>query len=357
MQKFNTLRVLSIIAFIGLAGFSCFWTAESLYIWQPNITLVGAWLIAVVFYIMASLSFTKFVDSFKRDGDYYGKFGGQAGQILLGFIGLIVFWIIVSLPTNTHTLLYRASIKDVIRTDLTKTENYLQRLTDSNLEIKKIENKYNSQKEAVDAHIARLIAEIDNPSAVGIGERFEKVLVELDKTLGTTIQREAKVGTTRTQWLTTINYYQKQAYAQLRLFRSKCDKEIEEIRRTMGSKELDALIKNCGIALKDIQAMDGVNNEIVKLAMNDLDAGYSFIAANSKYIDFDDNDKEQYTKEGAVSNARGLLSVTKVWSDFMTTKKYDGHGFVYWILIALLVDISAFIFFVMAFDDKKNNAI
>ncbi len=357
MQKINTLRVLSIIAFIGLAGFSCFWTAESLYIWQPNITIVGAWLIAIVFYIVASLSFTKFVNSFNRDGDYYGKFGGQAGQILLGLIGLIIFWLVVSLPTNTHTLLYRASIKQVMRDDLTKTENYLQRLTDNNIEIKKVENKYNSLKEAVDAHIARLIAEIDNPSALGIGERFEKILVELDKTLGTTIQREAKVGTTKTQWLTTINYYQKQAYAQLRLFRSKCDKEIEEIRRTMGSKELDALIKNCGIALKDIQGMDGINNEIVRAAMNDLDAGYSFIAANSKYIDFDDDDREKYTKKGAVSDARSLLSVTKVWGDFIKNGRHDENGFSYWILIALLVDIAAFIFFAMAFDNKKNNAI
>ena len=51
MKTLNFKRIISIVAFVALAGFSCFWTAESLFIWQPSITIVGAWLIAVVFYL------------------------------------------------------------------------------------------------------------------------------------------------------------------------------------------------------------------------------------------------------------------------------------------------------------------
>ncbi len=363
MNRINYKQIISVLAFIALAGFSCFWTAESLFIWQPSITLVGAWLIAIVFYIVASLCFSKVFKSLDKAEDFHGKLFGRTGSFLLGLVGLIVFWLMVSLPTNTHTLLYRASIRSIVTTDLTRTQGYLQGLKDNNVEIKKIENKYSSKKDAVDALILRLIAEIDNPSAVGIGSRFEKILVELDQTLfegdqgNKKLQRVASVGTTRAQWLTAINYYQAQAYEQLKLYRARCDKKIDEIKQMMGSKELNSLIKNCGIALSDVTKMKSVNNDIINGALEDLDNGYSYIKSNSQYIEFKDKDKENYTRDGAIPEARQMLSVPDVWKDFLTTDKYDGHGFIWWVLISLLVDLAAFIFFNIAFSKQNNNAI
>lgn len=348
---------------MGLAGFSCFWTAESLFIWQPSITIYGAWLIAVVFYIVASICFSKLLKSLDKQADFYGKLFGRTGAFLLSIVGLIVFWLCVSLPTNTHTLLYRASIKNVIMTDLNRTQGYLQSLEDNNVEIERINQRYNSKSEAVDALILRLLAEIDNPSAIGIGDRFNTILVELDRTLSTDsnnpvkLQRVAKVGNTRTQWLATVNYYQKQAYEQLALYRSSCDKEIAAIKATMGSKELERLIANNKIALKDIANMKGVDNVIIQEAVNDLTSGYAYIYANSQYVNFKNGDKELYTREGAIPEAKVMLSVPDVWKDFLTTDKYDGHGFIWWVLIALLVDIAGFIFFHIAFNENKNNAI
>lgn len=269
----------------------------------------------------------------------------------------------VSLPTNTHTLLYRASIKEIIRSDLTRTQGYLKGLKDNNLEIKKIEDRYKSKHDAVDAIILRLKAEIDNPSALGIGTRFETILVDLDGTLFEgdkgykKIQRVASVGTTRSQWLDAINYYQRQAQEQLQLYRAKCNEEIEKIKRMMGSKELDGLIKNCELALSDINKMDGVDNNIIKAATNDLGNGYSFIKANSQYIAFKDNDKERYTRDGAMPEAKEMLSVPDVWKDYLITNKYNGHGFIWWVLIALLVDLAGFIFFNFAFSKDNNNSI
>lgn len=356
MRDLNFSKIFCTLAFIGLAGFSCFWTAESLYIWQPSITLAGGWLIAVVFYVVASLCFSRFIKGFDKYGDFgQGLFASRGGHLFFGLVGLLIFWLMVSLPTNTHTLLYRASIKEIIKTDLTRTQGYLLALKDNNVEINKIENKYKSKKDAVDAIILRLIAEIDNPSAIGIGNRFETILVELDRTLfegdkdSKKIQRVAKVGTTRTQWLTAINYYQTQAYEQLKLYRAKCDKEIGDIKRAMGSKELTGLIENCKIALADVNKMNGVNDKIIETATNDLANGYSYIKANSQYILFKDNDKVRYTRDGAMPEAKEMLSVPDVWKDFLTTDKYNGHGFIWWVFIALLVDLAAFIFFNLAF--------
>lgn len=351
MKKLDFKRILCGLFFLALAGFSCFWTAESLFIWQPSLTRPGAWLIAIAFYVVASLCFSKMLTAFDKHAVFYGKFGGRGGQLTIGLLGVIIFWLMVSLPTNTHTLLYRASIRPIITTDLNRTMGYLKDLKDNNIEIKKINDKYNAKKEAVDALILRLIAEIDNPSAVGIGHRFETVLVELDRTLfdGQTgnrkIQRVANVGSTRTQWLTAINYYQKQAQEQLVNYRSICDKEIEQIRRTMNSEQLNNLIQNQQIALTDIENMHDVNYDIISAAEKDLEMSYAFIKANSKYIVLKPEDVDRYTREGVLPETEEMKSVPDVWKDYLTTNKYDGHGFIWWVIVALLVDLSAFVFF------------
>lgn len=364
MRTLDFKKIVCILAFIGLAGFSCFWTAESLFIWQPSITIWGAWLIAVVFYCVASICFSRFFKSFEKYGDFQpGLFSSRGGHLFFGFMGMLIFWLMVSLPTNTHTLLYRASIKEIIKTDLTRTQGYLQGLKDNNLEIKKIEDRYTSKKEAVDANILRLVAEIDHPGHMGIGHRFEKILVDLDRILfegnkdDRKLQRVANVGTTKSQWLTAINYYQSQAYDQLKLYRAKCDKEIEDVRRMMGSKTLENLIKNCEIALADVNNMEGFNNDIIKAASNDLANGYSFIKANSQYIAFKESDKERYTRDGAMPETKEMLSVPDVWNDFLTTDKYDGHGFIWWVLIAMLIDLAAFVFFSLAFSKDDKNSL
>lgn len=360
MKSFNLKRVLSIVAFLALAAFSCYWTSESLYIWQPSITIVGAWLIAVVFYIVASLCFTLFLSSLDKN-EYFpsnqGLFKSRGGRFALGLIGLLAFWMVFSMPTNTHTLLYRSSIKNVITTDLTRTQGYLQSLKDNNIKINEINSRYNATEVNVKSELLLMLKEIDNPSALGIGERFNTHLAKVGHELGVTIEPLANVGTTRTQWLSTYRHYESQAYEQLRLLRSKCDKEIEEIRRMMGSKELEQLTANCRIALSDIDKMDGVNNKVIKAATNDLTNAYSYIKTNSQYIEFKDNDRELYTRDGAMPEAKAMLSVPDVWKDFLTTDKYKGHGFIWWVFIAILVDLAAFIFFNIAFGKNKDNEL
>lgn len=359
MRQIDFKRILSIFIFLALAGFSCFWTAESLFIWQPSITIYGAWLIAIVFYLVASLCFSRFLKGFEKYADFgQGLFASRGSHLFFGLVGLIIFWLMVSLPTNTHTLLYRASIKEIIKTDLTRTQFYLQSLKDNNVEVKKIENAYKTKKNAVDAIILRLEAEIDNPNAPGIGDRFESILVELDRILfegdkgDKKIQRVANTGIKRSGWLREINYYQSQAYEQLKLYRAKCDKEIEEVKRMMGSTTLEGLIKNCEIALSDVNKMTGIDNRIIEAATNDLANGYSFIKANSQYLSFKDRDKTRYTREGAMPEAKEMLSVPDVWKDYITTDKYNGHGFIWWVFIAFLVDLATFIFFNLGFSKK-----
>jgi hypothetical protein len=47
-----------------------------------------------------------------------------------------------------------------------------------------------------------------------------------------------------------------------------------------------------------------------------------------------------------------MRSVVEVWKDFFAGK-YAGRGFIFWIIIAALVDIAGFIFFDIAFRKEE----
>lgn len=356
MRTFNWKKIVSIVAFIALAGFSCYWTAESLYIWQPSITIYGALLIAIVFYIVASICFSRFIKSFQKYGDFgQGIFNSRGGHLFFGLAGLIVFWLMFSLPTNTHTLLYRASIKEIVKTDIERTQSYLRDLKDNNAAIKRVENEYTLKENAIRNYIQRLYAETKNPEAPGIGYRFNRTVGELENALGKELQKTSHRVYTRSDWNKVVEHYQRQAEANLKDYRIECDKKINEIRKVMGSKELEENTKNCGIALSTIENMDGVDINVILQVVDKLGRIYPYIGQRAKYLQFRDNDKTRYTREGAIPESKEMASVYDVWKDYLTTDKYKGHGFIWWVIIAILIDLAAFIFFNIAIGKDDYN--
>lgn len=358
MKNLNYKRIVPGLLFLALAGFSCYWTAESLYLLMPMVTRVGAWLIAAVFYIVASLCFSKILKTLDRNEDFLGKFGGRGGQFLLGLLGLIVFWLVISMPTNTHTLFYRSSIVNVLKTDLLRTQGYLRDLQENNIYIIEANNKYNAYKEIRNDAYNRMNAEIKNPSAPGVGPNFRAIKRDLDAALGMTIQLPNDTGKTEKDWNKTINHCMKQVDNKLNELREIRDSVIITEKRLMNSDVINTAISNIGVALYDVENMKGVDHNIIDAANKNLTTGYSLISANKERITINDNiQRERYTREKPITEVDELLKVSNVWMDFLTTKKYEKHAFFWWILIALMVDLSAFIFFDIAFSKKHNNAI
>ena len=62
-------------------------------------------------------------------------------------------------------------------------------------------------------------------------------------------------------------------------------------------------------------------------------------------------DKDVYTAENPVTKITRLLSVVDTWEDYIHGD-FAGRGFIFWIIISILVDVAAFIFFDIAF--KKS---
>lgn len=362
MKQFQFKQLFYWFAFLILGFFSCYWTADSLSIWQPALGIAGSWLIAILFYVMASLSFSLVLNALNRSYDFYGKFLGRGASLFVGLIGLILFWLVCSMPTNTHTLLYNADVRTTISDDLSATLKYLRSLEKNNTAINKINAKYESKETEVNAIFVRMLAEMKDPGNKGIGQRFRTLVAELNTALspinpnannGASIQEVKNPGSNPTQWLATYYQYKSQADAILKIYRTSCDAEITQVRRAMDNKRLKNLIADCETATKDIDRMESVNNTVIKEAVKDLTDSYAYIGANAKYLTFESSeDSVTYCAPNAQPRVKSLQVVPSVWYDFITTNRYDGHGFIWWVLISLLVDIAGFIFFYLANNQK-----
>jgi hypothetical protein len=100
--------------------------------------------------------------------------------------------------------------------------------------------------------------------------------------------------------------------------------------------ELDNLekqIKAGTINLNDAKEIEGVSDKINR--------GYAVIKTNSNAVKFENEDKKAYTAENPVSKVKRLTSVFDVWKDFLGGA-YAGSGFLFWVIIAILVDIALF---------------
>lgn len=358
MRNFQFKTLFYWFAFIVLGFFSCYWTSDSLYVWQPVLGLTGSWLLAILFYVMASLSFSLVLNAFNRDIDFYGKFLGRGASLLVGIIGLLLFWLVCSMPTNTHTLLYNAEVRNTLSKDLSETQNYLSAFKNKNSAIDAINAKYDAKQREVDLIFIKMQSEMDDQSNIGIGPRFRTLVAELNVVLssinpnvrsGRSIQEVKNPGSNRTQWLATFYQYKSQADEILKMYRKACDEEIAAVHKQMNSEELKKLIAYCDSAKLDVDNMIGVSNNIVDQAVKDLTSAYAYIGANSRMITFHSKeDSLRYCEENAHPQVKALQVVPQVWADFITTDRYNGHGFIWWVLISILVDIAGFIFFYLA---------
>lgn len=343
------------VAFLVLGFFSCYWTAESLYIWQPSLKLPGSWLVAILFYVMASLSFSLILKAFNRDVDFYGKFLSRGASLFVGVIGLILFWLVCSMPTNTHTLLYNAEVRGVIAADLQETRAYLDAYKHNNSKLNYIDAKYRTKQDQVDAAISKMTSEINDPSNPGIGPRFNILVEELDLILkadgmnNAAIQPVKNIGTNQKQWTETLKQYKSQAYTLLKDYKRKCDQEKAEVSKAMDSDVLNKNIDRCDKAIKDVERMNGVSNAIIAEAIMDLTDSYAFIKSHPDMITFRSKaDSLRYCGPNPQPQVKALQVVPQVWKDYFTTDRYEGHGFIWWVLLSILVDLAGFIFFYLA---------
>lgn len=353
MGKTNYLKLGSALAFLALAAVSCWATQESLHLLLPSWPQALCWVVTVAFFFIASWGTKLIVDSFNANA-YVEK----RGLRLLAGIGImLVFWLIFSMPTNTHTFFYRNAISGVASSDITATKGYLDQLKNNTVTEKKIQEKQTEVENAVWSKFGELKAEILNDANPGFGPNSKRILADFaDLLLVKEIKPLSFTGTSEQQRQKLVTAYRAKIQTLL-------DTRLANIRTSMLTPDEDTYKRQAAAdwtnldlyegALKDGNA-DLEDADDVKELDNRLTKAYSTIRNYQQYVIFQPGDEEQYIPEDGhqqVTKVKKMLSVFDVWKDFLAGN-YKGQGLIIWVLLSILVDLGAFIFFDMAF--KKD---
>lgn len=352
MEEKGFLKFIYLVGFIIFAAASCWATEESLHLLLPNWPEFMCWSVTIGFFIIASIGTKMIVDSLNQN-IYLEK----RGIILTGGILLtLIFWLFCSMPTNTHTFFYRTAICDVVTQDLATTKGYLQQLRDNVKTEIEIKTKIENFEREVNSKMTALFSEIDNMANPGFGPRAKNILIDIAKTLQVAKIDELSYSNSSPQTIKAL----KQQYNNMitELLNARKDELRNNYRKPQENifqPEAKKSISNIETIEGHITQMDAageIDNNIIAQADVVLQKGYTLINNYSDFITFkSDADKELYTSDNLVTKTTQMLSVIDVWGDYFSGK-HEGRGFIFWIIVSILVDIAAFIFFDLAF--KKN---
>lgn len=348
MGATNYLKFFSLLAFIAFAAISCWATAESLHLLLSSWPIAFCWVVSVGFFIIASLGTKMIVDSLNQN-----VYIEKRGMLLVGGIILVIFfWLICVMPTNTHTFFFRNIINDKVTQDITTTQNYLDQIKNNQLFVDSLGNKISDFDNTFEAKLLELKAEINNPLNPGNGPVTKEILKDFASMLGVPkIEPLSTVGTSNEDRGKLYQAYREKLYDIKESAIEQLNNRIQN--NTNQQRENDAVnafneleilqkqIKAGKVNLNDAKEIEGVSDKINK--------GYAVIKAYPQAVKFiNDADKKAYTAENPVSKVKRLTSVFDVWKDFLAGA-YAGSGFLFWVMISILIDIAAFIFFDLTF--------
>lgn len=342
MEQKKYLKIGSVVFFLILAAYSCWATAHSLHLLMPKIPYVLVWGITIAFFIVASYA-TKMITDALNQNIYQENRKAKLG---IGIVLLLIFWLICSMPTNTHTFFYNQKIGDVVTQDINVTKGYLSQLANRTVTAP----AFNDIKAQVDELSVNMNNEFNgvpgkSSGRKGNGQYVMECMRRINNILGSNIPIDTRAN------VYDINI--------LNRYNTEITTTLEKVKRTKYQTQdyllADDMLADLEVMEDTIQAMVNageVDEDLIKQTEGVLQGAYALIKNNSKFVDFDENDVEIYTAENLVTRTKRLLSVFDVWVDFLKGR-YAGSGFVFWIIISILVDVAAFIFFDLAFKKEE----
>ena len=350
MNDNKFVKIFTLAGFLAFAAVSCWATAESLHLLLPSWPNVFCWAITIGFFFIASWGTKMIADSLNQN-IYMEKRGAT---LIGGVIIVLVFWLLCSMPTNTHTFFFRNLIDEKVTNDIAATQGYLSQIKDNTVTDAKIQAKCAEIENQINSKLQSLEAEIKNPLNPGNGPETERVLGEIAQILGVAkINKLSGTGNSVNERKTLYDAYRQTILMQL-------DNKKMNIVKAMTPSN-DNYRKS---ATKDWKNLELTKNYIdagqlsltdaddIKTVCNNLNQGYSTIKTYQQFVDFkNEGDKEAYTCANPQTKVSRLLSVYDVWIDFIQGKQ-GGFAFIFWILISILVDVAAFIFFDIAFKKR-----
>ncbi len=347
----NKFRVIGCgVAFIILAGISCWATEQSLHL----LLLAGwpevlVWGITIAFFVVASIG-TKLIADSLFSSDFIENRKGK----LWGGIALVVFfWLIMSMPTNTHTFFYNDKIGSTISQDIETTNKYLQHIVDKGTSsVPALDEEGKTIKDAVEEQRKHIVAQFNGEEAPfkrGNGKMIGEHLNIINTILNSNILQDSRYNSPDPKILNGYQVEINKALSHALRTHTITEQSVQSARKQI--KRLSAL----NDSIQDHIASASLNEDEIRQCEKELRDGYNIIATNKEHIQFDkdSDDEEVYTKENGETRTKRMASVIDVFFVDFLSGKYPG-SFWYYVILSILVDIAAFIFFDIAFM-KKND--
>ncbi len=346
------IKLFYIIAFVAFACVSCWATAESLHMLLPTWPLYAVYVVTIGFFAIASLGTKMIIDSLNQN-IYLEKRGLR---LIGGIFIILVFWLVCSMPTNTHTFFYRSVANGIAKEDIQTTTGYLNQLINDTQIENQIKAKQTELDNKVKAKLTDLETEIKNEARPGFGPKSKEILCQFAELLDVPrVEQLTYNSTSEQQRQKLVDMYRTKIYAL-------ADTKKQSIRNSMEAANKVEYQKAAKNAATNIELIaEQMNND--PSALNDIAfaheldnrllTGYATIKTYKNFVSFDPkSDEERYTAQHPITRIKRLMSVFDVWKDTLNGV-YKGHGFIFWILISILVDIAAFIFFDLAFKKEE----
>lgn len=339
------------IAFLILAAISCWATEHSFHLlikWMPE---PFVWGLTIAFFIVASYGTKMIVDALNKDlwMDHRRR------TFWIGAILVFIFWLLMSMPTNTHTFFYNHNIGNKVQEDLTTTSTYLEQIKSR----QNVDSAYFVVHDQVNDKFKLVEAEFNATGGTGNrgnGEHVRRLLGEINPILEKEIPGSSIIfNDAKWAWNNTdqkiLTGYEVQKNRSLEQIKD----QNYKVSKTAAAEAAED-IRKIGLMTDSIKIMvetGSIYEDVVTQAEGVILSGYTSVKNNQNYVKFDNQkDKELYTAENLETNTKRMLSVIDVWIDFFKGK-YP-VSFLFYVLLSILVDVAAFIFFDFAFKKREN---
>lgn len=343
MNKFKFIGCA--LGFLIMAAISCWATEQSLHLVLPTgWPEILVWGITIAFFVIAAIG-TKLITDVLMD---QGFVENRKLKLFGGILLVIFFWLLMSMPTNTHTFFYNDQIGAVVTKDIETTNQYLNQIvikgTSDNPPVdsigKDLATKTNELKNNL---IKEFKGDISGRS--GNGQNVADYLTEINNLLGSNIKHNtagynSKDNTILNNYILDINKALDTALEPHKI----SSKSIESAGKQMSRLSI------LNDSLQNSLSTGTLSEYEIKQIEKELKDGYNIIWTNQKFVDFtpETGDEEVYTTENVEPRTKRLASVIEVFFVDFLGGKYPA-SFWYYVMLSILVDIAAFIFFDIAF--------
>lgn len=349
MEQKKLIRWGAFVGFLVLASASCLLTERSYKLIFPNLQEWRVWGLAILFFILASIGTALVVNACNHD-KYIEH---RRPKFWFGIIMVTFFWLVLSLPTNIHTLFYDSYVGNVAQHDIVTTSSYLSQISTRKIHDAAYDSIYNLVTREFD-QLSREFNGHDRSNShglVGNGRFTREKINNINNILnheGLDNQPNIRYddrhsNSTNQHILTEYGEQMNNGLTYLRTHKYTAPKENVD---TAAS-----IIRQLNLLEHQISTMDQigkVDDDIVMQTCNVLNRGYSLIKSVQQYVVFaNDAEKEYYTSDNPETLTKRMLSPLDVMMDFFAGK-YP-LTFALYIIFSILIDLGAFIFFDIAF--------